>query len=115
MNTMRGIVIDSKVKTVAVLEKKWTLVEMQEIIGGYLEAAAPAMAGMTMFVNEDGIRLALPRWEMPFILNGKAGLVPYRGNAIILGTADDEGDLTGLEKEPGESLQAFLRAEIVWE
>jgi hypothetical protein len=115
METMRGIVIDCKVKTVEVLAKDWTLEEMQEIVGGYLEAAAPPMVGMTMFVNEDGISLALPRWEMPFMLKGKAGMIPHLGNGIILGAADDEGDLTGLEKEQAESLLAFLRAEIVWE
>lgn len=113
--TMRGIVIDRKVKTVELLDKEWSLEEIQEILGGYLEQVTPPMVDLNMFVNEDGISLALQQWKMPFMKRGQAGLVPYLGNAVILGAADDEGELTGLEKEQAESLLAFLRAEIIWD
>jgi hypothetical protein len=112
---MTGIVIDSKNKTVELLDKNWTLKDMQKIVGGYLESAPPPVAGVTMYVNEDGLRLKLPKWQMPFILRGKAGKLSYVGNAIIRGAPDDDGESTPLEKEQGESMVAFLRAEIIWE
>ncbi len=111
---MLGILIDSKARTVQLLDKNWTLEYLQELIGGYIEAVAPPMADVNMFVNEDGISLSLPRWQMPFMLRGKAGMIPYLGNAIILGAEDEEGELEGLDKEQAESMVAFLKAEIVW-
>jgi hypothetical protein len=114
VETMIGILIDSKNKTVQLMDKEWSLEEMQELIGGYLEAVAPPMADLNMFVNEDGIRLDLPKWKTPFMLHGKAGMIPYCGNAIILGAEDDEGELSGLEKEQADSMVAFLKAEIIW-
>jgi hypothetical protein len=112
---MLGIIIDRTAKTVELVDKDWTLKEMQKLIGGYLESVAPPVAGTILYVNEDGKRLKLLQWKMPFMLQGKAGMVSYCGNAIIRGETDKNGKTTGLEKEQAESLLAFLKAEIVWE
>ncbi|GAB1431620.1 hypothetical protein MASR2M29_02450 [Spirochaetota bacterium] len=112
---MRGIIIDRTTKTVELVDKDWTLKDMQKIIGGYIESVAPPVAGTIMYVNEDGKRLKLLQWKMPFMLQGKAGMLSYCGNAVIRGEPDDEGKTTGLEKEQAENLLAFLKAEIVWE
>lgn len=112
---MHGIIIDRNAKTVELVDKDWTLKEMQKIIGGYIESVAPPIAGTIMYVNEDGKRLNLLQWKMPFILQGKAGMLSYCGNAVIRGETDNEGNTTGLEKEQADSLLAFLKAVIVWE
>ena len=49
------------------------------------------------------------------MLQGKAGMLSYCGNAVIRGETDNEGNTTGLEKEQADSLLAFLKAVIVWE
>lgn len=111
---MNAIVIDRIAKTIELIDKAWTLEEMQELLGGYLEVVTPPFPELTMFVNDDGMGLKLQGWKIPFMLRGEAGMIPYLGNAIILGDSDEEGELTGLEQTQANDLLAFLRAEILW-
>jgi hypothetical protein len=51
------------------LKETPTLEEMQLTVGGYIEAVE--VDGGTVWVNEDGIRLGLPRNEFASVLAGR--------------------------------------------
>lgn len=52
------------------LSERPSLDEMQKIIGGYIELVK--LERSTMWVNEDGIRLGLPRNEFASVVSGQS-------------------------------------------
>lgn len=86
----KAIVIDSEKQSVELVEKEWTLNEMQETVDGFLEAASIGLTNVSLFVNED------------FLFNGNPNgfILPGVRNGVILGNAV----LIGLDQESGESV-----------
>src|SRR5215831_15225353 len=80
-----------------------SLRQMQEVVGGYIEAVyvewplptSGLIAGMLMWVNEEGKLHGLPR-------NRTASLIANQviaGNVLLTGEADPEGNEVGLDEE----------------
>lgn len=75
---------------------------IHEIIGGYFEAV-PNGLGLTVFANEDGLRLNLPS-------NRTASLLCERnivGPVIILGPPNDQGDTTSLTDQQRDLIESY--------
>jgi len=66
--------------------EEWTLQQMQEFVGGYLEAVATIYPEHIMLINEDGIRLELPHNPLAteIAAPGTRMLGGIRGNALLI-------------------------------
>jgi len=67
--------------------EEWTLQQMQEFVGGYLEAVATIYGSdFIMLINEDGIRLELPHNPLAteIAAPGTIMLGGIRGNALLI-------------------------------
>ena len=82
-----AIVIDSKARTVTKVTKEWNLADLQEAVGGYIDAVYLDNE-TTCFVNDEGL-LHLTEESMFFKLAN--GFQPLAGNGVIL-EVNDEGD-----------------------
>ena len=70
-----------------------SLEEMQEFVGGYIEAVATGVAGVVLIVNEDGIRLDLPPNSNATtqVKRGVWVAGAIRGNALLVKLAGTKG------------------------
>jgi hypothetical protein len=91
---IRGIVIpaDGAVQLVELGETDTEqLRTLQEIVGGYIETVplSPSAPAVTMFANEDGVRLQLPTNLVACMLTGR----PIVGSVVLAGAATHSGAL----------------------
>lgn len=103
-----AIVVNRNEKTISIVEKKWTLEEMQEVVGGYIESVR-VLHPREIFVNEEGAIMnpPLPPWSL-------LGEYIFRGNAIIFDGVDNEGDTIGFKLQSADYLCCSLRKAITW-
>lgn len=78
--------------------------DLNKGVGGYIEGIYLGDTGQFAYLNEDGIALGLPFNEVATNLCYKhnTGLIPgdfIKGNMIIVGPADDEGNETDVSDE----------------
>lgn len=107
MSKKKAVLVNTAERTVTVLEKDWTLEEMQEAVGGYIEMmSVPSDPLLIIWVNEDGRRLALPPVRI-------AGLSLF-GSVLFTGHATEDGDFLGLGDETARYLAERLEASILW-
>jgi len=105
------IVEREKMKRAVVIEANGTIrranVDYDEIkreIGGWLEGLDLRDTRQYSFINEDGISLGLPRNDVATVLcfKNNIGLRPddyIKGNIVIVGPIDSDGDFTDVSEE----------------
>jgi len=78
--------------------------DLNNAVGGYIQGIYLGDTGQFAYVNEDGIALGLPyndkATKLCFAKN--VGLLPFdyiKGNMIIVGPADDDGNDTDVSNE----------------
>lgn len=76
---------------------------LQDAVGGLIQPAQVA-PGFELYVNEEGILLDLPINPWVALMTG----LPLRGNAVITGEVDDEGETIGLTDEQITALTNYL-------
>ncbi len=107
---------DKQLSVVALKQKSWQLKQLQELVGGYIEAIPHTKdeeALWTAFVNEDGVGHALRANPLAFAVLQKLGfttisILPgaYLGDVIILGP--DERGLSVMEVAQVQAIHAEL-------
>lgn len=78
--------------------------DLNKGVGGYIEGIHLGDTGQFAYVNEDGIALGLPlnRVATNLCYKHNVGLIPgdyIKGNMIVVGPADDEGNETDVSDE----------------
>lgn len=58
VNAVRLYFTDKPAKDI---NEKWTLKQLQDFVGGYVEAVPSSIPRRSLYVNEDGISLNLPQ------------------------------------------------------
>ena len=100
---MRVIVIEPNEGQIHAHDTEGNLHDLQGLVGGYIEAAAPAQLreqGIELLVNEEGLLMMLPvNLNMfPFF---------FLGTAVMVGV--DGGEFTGLTEEQQQYAMKWLR------
>lgn len=72
--------------------------EIQEAIGGYLEAIRHDLPNLTAFCDDDGKRKNRPLNRLATALFGSPN-DPIVGNVVVMGPVNDDGDTEGLTVE----------------
>lgn len=79
MNIVQKIYADGTIEDV---NAKWTLQQMQEFVGGYIERTPANIAHRSLIVNEEGILMDLPV-NFPASKLTKFGSILF-GNALLV-------------------------------
>lgn len=99
---MKAIKIDTKNKSVYEIEV-FTLADLQEAVGGYIETALNFDNGDTLYVNEEGLL------REPFgFFYYRGAIQPYAGNGIIVGINREDGDTIPAKSDPGSVVKDVM-------
>lgn len=106
----KAIVVDSVNKTVMVVEKEWTLKQMQAAVGGKIEHVG-AITNFDMFVNEEGL---YDGGRLSDMMHPR-GIFRFIGSALIMKGVDNKGNSTGFKDEvEAERYRALVEALITF-
>lgn len=83
VNVVRLYFTDKPAKDI---DEKWNLKQLQDFVGGYVEAIPSSVPNRSLYVNEDGLSLNLPQniEATQVIYPGTFVLGFIRGNAILV-------------------------------
>ena len=96
----KGVVIETT-GTARVIELDDTLAQLQQAVGGYIEAVT-LPNGATMWLNEEGKINGLDHNQQAQFIFDRSfgpGVDVIVGNAVITGGPDEEGETLGLTNE----------------
>ena len=103
-DTMKtAILIDPTARTVTIDRRPWTLRDLQEAVGGYIDVYT-AIKGLSVFVDDEGLLKGPADF---FIL---PGCQPLAGVGVILGDVDEDGETLGLTDEQADTIHYALAA-----
>lgn len=68
------------------IEEKWSLVQLQEFVGGYIEMVPSNVPHRALIVNEEGLLKELPHnvKASSYVRSGTLVLDFIRGNALLV-------------------------------
>lgn len=103
---MRALVIDPTAKTTTVVNKEWTLKELQEEVGGFIQNAS-MLPGVLVYVDEEGLLKA--RGQVPAFTIHRVTVNALIGKAVVLGHDRDAGISEDLREDLIQVLPEFVR------
>lgn len=97
------VTVENKYEVLDLDAPAGSLKVLQDAVGGLIQPAV-FVPGYELYVNEEGIILDLPINPWLALMTG----FPLRGDGVITGDVDDEGETLGLTDEQIKALTNYL-------